>query len=48
MLARQLSETEELIKRSTVAFQQRHGRPMPEDNVWLAQRHAEYAALTLP
>ena len=24
-------------------FQQRHGRPMPEDNVWLAQRRAEHA-----
>lgn len=45
-LARQLKETEELIARSTAAFQQRHGRPMPEDNVWLAQRRAEHAALT--
>jgi integrase len=45
-LARQLRETEELIARSTAAFQQRHGRPMPEDNVWLAQRRAEHAALT--
>ena len=24
----------------------RHGRPMPADNVWLAQRNAEHAALT--
>ena len=45
-LARQLRETEELIARTTAAFQQRHGRPMPEDNVWLAQRRAEHAALT--
>jgi integrase len=45
-LARQLQETEELIARSTAAFQQRHGRAMPEDNVWLAQRRAEHAALT--
>ena len=45
-LARQLRETEELIARSTAAFQQRHGRAMPEDNVWLAQRRAEHAALT--
>ena len=45
-LARQLRETKELITRSTAAFQQRHGRPMPEDNVWLAQRRAEHAALT--
>lgn len=45
-LARQLRETEELIARSTAAFQHRHGSPMPEDNVWLAQRRAEQAALT--
>jgi len=45
-LARQLKETDELINRSTAAFQARHGRPMPEDNVWLAQRRAEHAALT--
>jgi Phage integrase family len=45
-IARQLRETEELIDRNTAAFQQRHGRPMPEDNVWLAQRRAEHAALT--
>ena len=40
---RQLRETEELIARTTAEFQQRHGRPMPEDNVWLAQRRAEHA-----
>lgn len=45
-LARQPKETEELIVRSTTTFQQRHGHPMPEDNVWLAQRRAEHAALT--
>ena len=45
-LARQLRDTEELIARSTAAFQQRHGRAMPEDNVWLVQRRAEHAALT--
>ena len=45
-LARQLKETEELIARTTAAFQQRHDRAMPEDNVWLAQRRAEHAALT--
>lgn len=44
-LARQLEETEALIQRTTAAFAERHGRPMPEDNVWLAQRHAERAAL---
>ncbi|MGH3701403.1 MAG: tyrosine-type recombinase/integrase [Pseudonocardiaceae bacterium] len=45
-LERQLAETEELITRSTAAFQTRHNRPIPPDNVWLAQRHAEQAALT--
>ena len=45
-LQRQLAETDELIARSTAAFHQRHGRSMPADNVWLAQRHAEHAALT--
>jgi len=45
-LVRQLTETEELITRSTAAFQERHARPMPEDNPWLAQRRAEHAALT--
>ena len=45
-LARQLDETDQLITRSTAAFQDRHGRPMPEDNVWLGQRRAEQAALT--
>jgi hypothetical protein len=34
----QLAETTALIHRSTTAFQQRHGRPMPEDNVWLGRR----------
>lgn len=45
-LQRQLAETEQLIARSTADFQQRHGRPMPEDNVWLTQRRAEHDALT--
>jgi integrase len=45
-LQRQLVDTEQLITRTTAAFQQRHGQPMPEDNVWLAQRRAEHAALT--
>ena len=44
-LERQLAETAELITRTTAAFQQRHGRPMPEDNIWLAQRRAEQQAL---
>jgi hypothetical protein len=45
-LERQLNETEELINRSVAAFEQCHGRPMPEENVWLSQRRAEHAALT--
>jgi integrase len=44
-LERQLAETGELINRTTAAFQERHGRPMPDDNVWLAQRRAEQQAL---
>ena len=35
-----------MIERARTAFQQRHGRPMPADNVWLAQRQAEHDALT--
>jgi integrase len=45
-LQRQLSETEDLIDRTTAAFEKRHARPMPGDNVWLAQRRAEQAALS--
>jgi integrase len=45
-LHQQLADTEQLIARATTEFQQRHGRPMPDDNVWLAQRRAEHAALT--
>ena len=45
-LQRQLSETEDLIDRITAAFEKRHARPMPGDNVWLAQRRAEQAALS--
>jgi integrase len=44
-LRRQLEETEALIDKQTEAFQVRHGRPMPEDNVWLVQRAAERDAL---
>jgi Phage integrase family len=44
-LERQLAETGELINRTTAAFQERHGRPMPDDNIWLAQRRAEQQAL---
>jgi hypothetical protein len=45
VLQRQLRETAELIDRATTEFEQRHGHPMPEDNVWLSQRRAEHAAL---
>jgi integrase len=45
-LQRQQADTEQLITRTTAAFQQRHAKPMPDDNVWLAQRRAEHAALT--
>ena len=45
-LERQLADTEQLITQATTAFLQRHGAPMPDDNVWLAQRRAERAALT--
>jgi hypothetical protein len=44
-LRRQLADTEQLIARATADFQQRHGTPMPDDNVWLSQRRAEHAAL---
>ena len=44
-LTRQLTETTTLIERTTSQFQNRHGRPMPEDNVWLLQRTAERDAL---
>jgi hypothetical protein len=45
-LKRQLADTAALIERATADFWQRHGNPMPDDNVWLAQRRAEHAALT--
>jgi hypothetical protein len=45
-LERQLADTEQLVARTTADFQQRHGTAMPDDNVWLAQRRAEQAALT--
>jgi integrase len=46
VLEEQRRQTDELIQRATAAFIERHGRPMPEDNVWLSQRRAEQAALT--
>jgi len=46
VLQRQLDDTTALIDRTTTEFATRHGRSMPEDNVWLAQRRAEQQALT--
>jgi len=44
-LRRQLTDTKALIDRARADFQERYGRPMPGDNVWLAQRQAEHDAL---
>lgn len=44
-LERQLADTKALIDRATGDFRERHGRPMPGDNVWLSQRQAEHDAL---
>jgi integrase len=44
-LRRQFTDTKALIDRARADFQERHGRPMPGDNVWLAQRQAEHDAL---
>lgn len=44
-LQRQLDETKGLINRTTEQFEKRHGKPMPNDNVWLLQRTAERDAL---
>ena len=44
-LQRQLADTGALIDRARGDFQARHGRPMPGDNIWLAQRQAEHDAL---
>jgi integrase len=45
-LERQRADTAALIERAAADFRQRHGRPMPDDNVWLSQRQAERDALT--
>lgn len=44
-LQRQLAHTDTLIETTTATFARRHGRTMPEDNVWLQQRRAEQHAL---
>lgn len=46
VLTRQLQATQELITTHTATFQQAHGQPMPQDNVWLVQRRAEQEVLT--
>ena len=46
VLQRQLRETADLIDRATTEFEQRHGHPMPDDNVWLIRRRAEHHTLT--
>jgi len=45
VLQRQLEQTTALIERTTAQFCDRHGRPMPDGNVWLVQREAERGAL---
>jgi integrase len=44
-LNQQLTQTTALIERTTAQFQDRHGKPMPDDNVWLTHRTAERDAL---
>jgi integrase len=44
-LQRQLDETNALIDRTIEQFEKRHGKPMPNDNIWLVQRTAERDAL---
>jgi len=45
VLQRRLEQTTALIERTTAQFRDRHGRPMPDGNVWLVQREAERDAL---
>lgn len=44
-LRRMLAETEALIDKERQRFSDRHGVPMPEDNVWLRERLIEREAL---
>jgi hypothetical protein len=44
-LERQLLQTTHLIEQRRAAFEDRYGTPMPADNVWLAGRCKEQAAL---
>lgn len=46
VLQRQLEQTTTLIEQTAARFLERHGRPMPDGNVWLAEREAERDALT--
>lgn len=45
VLQRQVEQTTQLIERTTAQFLERHGRPMPDGNVWLVEREAERDAL---
>jgi hypothetical protein len=45
VLQRQVEQTTQLIERTTARFLERHGRPMPDGNVWLVEREAERDAL---
>lgn len=44
-LADQRRKTLEIIEIRQGAFEQRHGQPMPESNVWIAERRREVASL---
>jgi integrase len=45
VLQRQLEQTTLLIERTAAQFLERHGRPMPDGNVWRVEREAERGAL---
>ena len=45
VLQRQLEQTTLLIERTAAQFLERHGRPMPDGNVWRVEREAERDAL---
>ena len=44
--AHQIEATVQLIDARQATFRQRYGTAMPDDNVWLAERHAELDALS--
>lgn len=43
--AQQIEATVQLIVTRQATFRKRYGTDMPDDNVWLAERHAELDAL---